>query len=173
MKLYALIKLAKEYPDKMLDLIQRFLPLIKKYAFLLKNEDAQYDLTLAFIEIIYKYPKNADNSQDKYILSYLKKSVRHAYIALSKKIAKNSHIYLEDVSNIEPTTIDNSKLEIIDFIKHLTKKQKDVIWLKYMCDYSNTEIAKLLNITRQAVNQIEKRAVNTLKYELEKNNEYL
>ncbi|WP_157863087.1 hypothetical protein [Desulfofarcimen acetoxidans] len=50
-------------------------------------------------------------------------------------------------------------------LKYLTIQQRKIVLLNIL-QYSDTEIANILNITRQAVNKIKRKAFYTLKIKL-------
>ena len=73
-----LLDQAQEHDESaMLELIQRFYPLFKKYAIKLEYEDAYEDLILWFIELIKSYKLAA--LQEEVIVSYIQVSVNNYY----------------------------------------------------------------------------------------------
>lgn len=163
-RLYLQIKRAKISNKIMYDTIIQFSPLIKRYSTLLFMEkaDAIAELTTEFIRIIKGFPTE-NNIQDKYVLSYIKKSIRNSYIAISKKQTKFTIVYFDDIENFEPGYFSESSIWFTDLLSSLTPLQKDVIILKYIYGYSDVEIATRKKITRQAVNQIKNRGLKKLK----------
>ena len=156
---------AKKNPDIMLELINMFNPLILKYSSLLKmdTEDAMSEFTLELIRIINKFPAKDEYDLDMYVLSYIKKSIRNSYISLSKKQTSLNITYLEDFNNIGIEESQLSAFWMNDILLKLTPVQRDVIILKYYHGYTVNEIANIMNISRQAVNQMKKRALKHLK----------
>ncbi len=158
------------YKSAVLELVTQFQPLIKKYSFLLNYEDSQSELTLTFIEIIYKIPiYNPRFKQDKYIVSYINSSIKNDYIYLSMN--KNKLYYYELPINLDiietlyqPNLED--KLVVKDLLSLLTRKEKEVINLKYFEEYSDTEISKKLRISRQAVNKTKNRAIQKMRRQM-------
>ena len=55
------------------------------------------------------------------------------------------------------------KFEISQLLNFLTDKQKQVIFYRYYCNYSDNEISEIMGISRQAVNKIKNRALNVLR----------
>lgn len=95
-KLYILINNIERDRDAIIQLVQMFEPLLKKYSLKLNYEDAYSDLQLFLIELVKKLNKNAlFNTEDKYYLSYIKKSIRNKYINLSKKQKKICDLTIE------------------------------------------------------------------------------
>jgi RNA polymerase sigma factor (sigma-70 family) len=157
----------KNYKYTMIQLIEQFEPLIKKYSNLLSYEDSQSELTLAFIETIYKIPThNAKFKQDKYIISYINKSIKNTYILLSKN--RNKKYYYESPINLDITEASyqlniEDKLFVDELLALLTEKEKEIIILKYFKEYSDMEISKKFGISRQAVNKTKNRAIKKMK----------
>ena len=46
----------------------------------------------------------------------------------------------------------------------LSKKQRDVIIYKYFMNFTDVEIAEVMGISRQAVNRIKNRGLETLRF---------
>lgn len=157
--LFELVKTiqTKGNENAMLKLIKEFQPLIKKYSYLVDYEDSESELTLTFIETLYKIPiNNPKFKQDKYIISYINKSIRNKYIYLSKN--RNKIYYYESPINLDITqtpyqTNIGNKLFINDLLLTLTKREREIINLKYFKEYSDIEISKKFGISRQAVNK--------------------
>lgn len=156
---------AQDDSGAMLELINQFTPLIRKYSFLLllDFDDAISELTAEFIRIIKDFPGKQEFSSDMFVLSYINKAVRHAYIAISKKQAHFNLLYSSEYTHFEQGYEPQNILWLEDLLSVLTKNQKKVIILKYLYDYSDIEIAQNLNVSRQAVNQIKNRAFQKLK----------
>ena len=165
MKLYEKMLIAKKEKTFMLELIKKFNPLIQKYSLLLEidKDDAISELTLEFIEIVNSFPGKKNYISDKYILSYIRKCIRNAYIAKSTETAKLKAVYLEDSFDSEPACFQHSTVWISDILAALSLTQRKVILLKYYYGYSVVEISKKLSISRQAVNQAKNRGLRKLK----------
>ena len=72
--------------DAMLLLIEKFSPLLQKYARKLNNEDAESELTLAFIELITAFNlEKMQCSSDGAVVNYISHSIHHSYIKLLKR----------------------------------------------------------------------------------------
>lgn len=165
MNIYKKMEKAKTNNDILLELIQTFNPLIRKYSLLLNMdyEDAISELTLEFIKIVKSFPAKKEYISDKYILSYISKSIRNAYITKSIELAKLKIVYFDDSFNWEPACFQYSTLWIDELLLKLTSTQKEVFLLRYYYGYSVVEIAKKLSISRQAVNQAKNRGLKKLK----------
>ena len=151
--------------DKLLYLIKKYEPLLKKYARKLNYDGAETDLTIAFIEIIRKMPKLGE---EKFIISYIQKSIKNKYIKLSIKqqsIIQKEIIYDFNILGKDSIHDINLSIDIRSALKYLTIQQRKIVLLNIL-QYSDTEIANILNITRQAVNKTKRKAFYTLKIKL-------
>lgn len=168
--LYELLRKCKtRNPGCILEIINKFNPLIKKYSYLLNYDDAEQDLIVALIEIVYKLPLNKipTKCSDKYIVSYIHSALKNKYIYLSKKqsiLLKQSD---ELDLNIYESSITSQDLYNYVFVKDLlnqvTELQRTILILKFIKNYSETEISDILDISRQSVNKAKNRALVTLK----------
>ncbi len=93
-KISKLIEKSKKNDKKsLLELVERFNPLINKYSRMLNYEDAKNDLTEHFIVTIKQMPLMTEAKE----LNYIKTSVKNNYIKLSKNLASYKHsIFLND-----------------------------------------------------------------------------
>ena len=76
---------------------------------------------------------------------------------------EDSSIYLEDII---PQEEKYSKLDFIcleDGIERLTKKEKQLIYLRYYENYNQQEIAKKLNVSQVQVSRLEKKIIEKLR----------
>lgn len=145
--------------------VTQFMPLIKKYAGYLAYPDATQDLIVLFLNILGKIPLSKFDPQKKTILvlSYISKAMKNGYIYLSKR-NRTTEYYVEDLAPDLAAKSDDLEIVFVrDAIKRLTTLQRRVIILKYYYGYKNSEISRILRISRQAVNQTKQRALNRLK----------
>lgn len=153
--------------DSLMYLIEKFKPLIRKYAKKLNYDGSDSDLIITLIYIIKSMPikTNITLKKDKCIIGYISNSIRYKYIALSKKYhstipdleLKEEIIATENINNIEDVLLINTYLD------KLSDLQKYVLKQIYFKDISERSIAKNLNISRQAVNKTKIRALKNLK----------
>lgn len=155
--------------NSMVELVNDFNPLITKYSYKLKYEDAKPDLILFFIECINSFPieKFYFENSEYAILSYINKSITFKYYKLCKINSKNLLEYI-DQDQIENSFLSNFdliniNLEISDSFKYLTNLQKKIIVLKYYYGYSDSEISVITQTSRQSVNRVKNRALEKLK----------
>lgn len=151
-------------------MINKFKPLIGKYSYLLKYDDANSDLIISFIEIIKKIPiyTNENFKIDKFVVGYIVSAMKNRYIYLSKKHYK---VYLNEINlNVDNINIWNGEnLNIEDkifawqLLDKLSKRQREVLILKFIKDYSDKDICKILKISRQSVNRIKNRGLDNMR----------
>lgn len=150
-----------------LRLLEKFEPLLNKYSRNTYYSDMKSDLTLFFIELIPKIPIYKENfKQDKYIISYIHKSLRHQYTLLNKKYENNLKMeeHLDSEYDLLPVFNDAyNGIELRSIIRNLTLKEKQVIIYKYQYDLSFASIGKIMNTSRQSIYKTHKRAINKLR----------
>ncbi len=142
-----------------------FEKLLKFYSNKLCYDDAAGDLTLFFIELLYRIDLTKFYLDDSVsIRKYIAVSIRNQYIALSQqweRYCKFSNKLYDNLDGYLPDFEDRfSLLESMDI---LSQKQKMIIIYKYLYGYNNFEIAVLLGVSYQAVNQLKNRALANLK----------
>lgn len=160
----------------MLDLVEQFMPLLKKYAYKLHTEDALQELTLRFLEIVFCMPLDSLKVDSDYaIISYVNCSVKNAYIALLKKYlkSKSDSLSWDELTEMQQLKISNhsekqypEKIcfdELLDTCPQLTEKERYVLTMIYYYGYSSAKIAKTLSSSRQNINQIKKRALEKMR----------
>lgn len=94
--------------EQALAFLEKFSPLLKKYAYFLQTEDALQELQcflLAFVKNLHL--NKLTSSTDGAIISYINKTIYHHYIALSKG---NRHkiptVSIEDKSDFDSLQFD-------------------------------------------------------------------
>lgn len=154
-------------------LIEKFQPLLRKYAYKLSYEDAYEDLLLYFIELILSLKSSIlSNTNDARLVSYISKGVQNQYCHFIKKYidSKNelqfSQLSEEQLHCIQQNLSTEDKettlpFEILNTI--LTPKETTTILAIYYYGYTSAELAKRYHLTRQAVNQLKQRALKKLK----------
>lgn len=159
--------------DATLLLIEKFNPLLKKYAYKLSYDDAYNDLLLNFIELLHNMQiENIHNKSEGSVISYICTSVHSSYVKrlievkrlrnliLYSDLNDNELYYVESIS----ATNDVYQEYELSFIKNiLTKQELTVICMIYFTGYTVTEIASFYGTSRQAVNQMKNRALKKLR----------
>lgn len=162
-----------------LQLLEMFDKLLKKYARLLGTEDAYEELRLFFFELLDRLKcKNLCGNSDGYAVSYISKSVKNQYIALSKARNSRKEDTFSDMSEeqmvyVEQIAATDDRVDISSCFpsgNKLSEREKLILQQFFVDDYSIEEIAQRLNISRQAVNQAKKRALNKIREALNENN---
>lgn len=159
--------------DAMVKLIDRFQPLLKKYAVKLSYEDAYEDAVLFFIEFIKGFNLKSMNSlKDEVIVSYINTSIINFYNKkIQKLIERKKEIVISDLTSEQAyyTEVRSAKEDKTDILvewgleKKLNQNEYRIIYMVYIEGYSVAEIARTSNKSRQAVNQIKRRALKKLK----------
>lgn len=166
--------LVERLPDETaaLQLLELFDKLLKKYARMLGTEDAYEDLRLFLFELLNKLKqKNIGSENDGYLVSYISKSIKNHYIALSKlrsyrredtfsDISDEQMIYIEQIAAM---TDNNSISEFYPIAQSLSEREKKIIQLFFVHGYSVEEIANQMHISRQAINQAKLRALEKIR----------
>ena len=161
--------------DAMLDLIERFKPMLRKYARMLNEdyEDAYSDALLWFIEIIRKINLTRLKShEDAVLVAYLSKSVNSEFIKKSMRLSKNWQIV--SFSQFEEWQLDmiedlqcnntGSLSTLLQGIKPLlTDFEYMVVCGIVVYGYKDVDIARMNGKTKQNVSQTKKRAFEKLK----------
>ena len=137
--------------DSLMEIINKFRPLIKKQAYALNYEDAENDLIVDMIELIYNMPFFQHDGQ---AVTYISTSIRHSYVKFLKqriRLRENECIYDPDIiKNIENLSEDFEKkdLDLLFAIRKLNYNQKWVIIYKFFFMFKDKEIMNKLNISR-------------------------
>ncbi len=152
--------------NKFLDILLKFDPLLNKLQRNSCYEDMKNELTLFLFILLDKIPIELVNlKNDRYIISYIAKSIKYQYIHINKihQNKNNNTLYLnEDVFNIGYTE-DLSNIILNDIIKSLTIKEQNVIKNIYLNNKSESEVGRKLGVSRQAIHKTHVRALNKIK----------
>ncbi|SNT01486.1 RNA polymerase sigma factor, sigma-70 family [Anaerovirgula multivorans] len=168
MELYDLLKRAKENDkDATYEIIKDFDATLKKLSKCLHYEEAEIDLIIELLILIktidmkiFKYSTHKQIA--KYIHMHLKKRTLNLFKKHKSKFKEFVEINYEIISDQTIGDIENIALISI-LIQSLVKRQQDVIILEFIQDFSEKDIAKILGISRQAVNRTKNRALDNLR----------
>ena len=162
--------------NAMTELIERFQPLLKKYAAKLNYEDAYEDLMLYYIGLIKSLNlKKLICTKDEIIVSYINVSIKNYYKkAITKIIKYKMQVALSDLTeeqmyyvDAKSATEDETDLFVEFGLREvLNDNECQVIYQLYIEGYTTAEIARLSSKSRQAVNQLKNRALNKIKRSL-------
>lgn len=173
MENYCLISLTQKFQRGDMSvfpaIFAEFEKLLHFFASRLIDEDGFQELSVFFVELLYKidvsqFKKNSEDCLSRYIAV----CIRNKYISLSKRNdlekSKNTAFF---EGYLEKDRLFNEDLALTQALKELLytlpPKQKRVILYKYIYNFSNKEIARHLSISPQAVNQIKNRALEKLR----------
>ena len=159
--------------EQALALLEKFSPLLKKYAFFLQSEDALQDFQCFLLAFAKNLQLNELTiSTDGAIISYINKAIYHHYIALSKG---NRHkiptVSIEDKSDFDSLQFDSnfgesdtySNLLLMDLQRALTADEYHVIYDHFFRQDSIQAIAARDKKSRQAINKCKKIALEKLR----------
>ena len=151
--------------DTFILILERFEPKLNKLQRNSIYEDMKSDLILFMFKLLNKIPLEKEVfREDKYIISYINKSLQYQYIYLNKinyKVKSNEMILEEtDINNRDDNCFSNIIFE--DLIKNLTEREKDMIFKRYKLNYSEAEIGRMKGISRQAVHKTHVRALSKM-----------
>lgn len=172
-RFYSLIQEYKNGDDsKFIDLVNYFDPLLSKFQRDSYYEDIKNELILFLLGLVKKIPIELETfKQDKYIVSYINKSLNNKYMLINK-LSKNRYdkeFYLNDQFYKVEYKNDCYDFIFIDMIKTLTSKERNIIVKIYLQGWNEACISRELNISRQAVHNMHIRALNKLKLSFSKN----
>jgi len=164
--LLGLIRRFKAYDSAAFsEIYDDFKGLIIFYSGKLADEDASQELTIFLLELLYSIDLTAfkaDNSDG--LRRYIAVSLRNKYIYLSREKQRYgilcNQLYENNAFFTETT---DEKISIYEALNTLSKRQRLIMIYKYIYNYSDVEIADMLNISRQAVNRLKNRSVASLK----------
>lgn len=154
-------------------LVEKFRPLIKRYAFFLHREDGFEDLQCFLLSMLKTWDMSRlSSTDDATVIRYIANSVKNEYIALSKNRAKERGTsYLEDATvqqvieyEQKTSTWDQySQLTLQDLHKVLNEYEFAILYALYFEQQSVAEVAQQKHKTRQAINQTKIKALQKLK----------
>ena len=150
--------------NAVLPLLKEFEGLIYHYKAKSGIEDICEELTAFLLELFQKINLNLfPDPEGDGINRYIAVSIGHKFVAISKE-HKKIQIFVTVTERDMGYTPDLCQEEILrETLSVLTPRQRDVILYKYIYRYSDTEIAEILDISRQALNQIKNRSVKILR----------
>ena len=134
-----------------------------------RGEEAVHDVFLTLME---KFEKNIADLRDKPALFFVIVVRNHSINLLEKKRVEEVPL-LEDNVFIEGMNLDeliisgDREAVLIELIRALEPTMREILEYKYILDYSNKEIAGVLNISQSAVSSRIDRAKKALRSKLE------
>ena len=172
-ELWRLIELSQAGDSECtLQLVSQFSPLLKKYSRRLRVEDSYEILQSCLLELIARMDiKRLSCCTNGVIIKYIEKTLLHQYIALSRDARKITTVLTEDLSEHDFFEYDlrfSNKDEYISLLLRdmqsvLSPTEYRILFSLFIKQYSVSETALQLNVTRQSVNQTKNRALRKLK----------
>jgi len=149
-------------------IIEKFRPVIRKYAMQLHYDGAESDLVISLIEFVYKLDvRKLQSRSEGELVSFIVHTIRNKKIDIYRKNNKGVEEIGIDSVPAMPDSIDFTETSCFrETIWKLPKKQRAVIIAKYFYGYSDIEIAEMFRVSRQAVNQIKRRAIKALRKDM-------
>lgn len=173
-EVYQLIRNTQEHDrDSMEKMLEKFAPLLRWASYHLNREDAYEDFSAWFLEMLFSVDLlRLRNTSDAGLVTYIKNAVHHQLIAFRKEDHKRvCTSSIEDLSNFDAERFEriNSTndfycdLFLQDLKSHLTGLEYRVIFSVYVEGKKPAELAKELQVSRQAVNEVKLNALRKLK----------
>ena len=156
--------------DSMAELILQFAPLIGKYKRYLRYDEAETDLIIGLIEMVYRLsPHAVENSDEGQLVRLIQKSIRNQATDLYRKqAARNQETPFPDYYDPADRHPYFATIYFKDMLRDLTPRQRQIVEYKLLYGFSDAEIGKALHISRQAVNRLYRRALAQLRKEIKK-----
>ena len=175
---HQLLRVQSGEESAVLELIDSFAPLLKKYAYPLNYSDAFNDLQLKLLQLI-KCIELSDEMyrDDKYFLSYIEKTIYRHYIQLSKKHIRDSKIIpmsalgkeSSDNESVHPlldklasTTDEYIQIQYDFLYRNLTEYEAKIMILHYIYDYPIKIIATHFSVSSASVSRSKGNAIKKL-----------
>lgn len=165
--------------QQLLECLEQFAPLLRKYARKLTSEDAYADLQLKLIQFILQFnPDKMRSSAEPYILSYLNRCIYNYYIYLSKQECLERMIspissmgnadedYTSDdiLDRLCPPSPESYTHEEFDLLyRTLTVREAEIIIAIYYFGYTTREVASHYGVSAPAICQSKSNAIKKLK----------
>lgn len=158
--------------EAMLELIQKFSPLFRKYARKLNYEDAYEDIILFYMEMIRSVNlERIVSLEDGAVISYINVSIINYYNKRVRQIIRcEKEVALSDLTEEQKYYVEAraAKLNQTDFFAELgiksllSEKEYQIIYQIYEEGYTAAEIARISQQSRQSVNQLKQRALKKI-----------
>lgn len=155
--------------DAVEDIYSRFYLNIKKWSRKLDYEEGETDITIAFLKLIKNIDLERFQREDKEIESFIYTFIKNESIDLIRRNkARKKEVFPinYDVLHDEKASDFYSNTFVSSLVNTLPKKQRIVIVEKFIHQHRVKDIAQRLGISRQAVNNLEKRGLENLRMTL-------
>ncbi|SHK41784.1 RNA polymerase sigma factor [Tepidibacter formicigenes] len=167
MELYDLLQRAKNNDkDAAYEIIKDFNPTLKKLSNSLHHEEAETDLIIELLKLIQIDIAKFNNSNNKQIAKYIHIHLKKRTLDLLKSNENKFKEYLEINHDIlADESIVDIEISVLTsiLIESLVSQQRDIITMEFIHGFSEKDIARILGISRQAVNRTKNRALKNLR----------
>ncbi|MCT4606285.1 MAG: RNA polymerase sigma factor [Marinisporobacter sp.] len=164
---YLLQRVQRGDEEAVANIYLKFKPTIKKLSRNLSYEEAETDLIIAFLETIREIEIDKLHvKSDGVVINYIYTFLKNKSINLFKKniLQRTQTTQLDLDILVDDALIDvDSNIFIANLLISLPVLQREVLKKKFIQDFSYKEIAKLLGISRQAVNRAKNRGLMNLR----------
>ena len=150
-----------------------YLPIYRYIHFRIDKKDDVQDLVqIVFLKVYESLEKYEERGKNP--LAYFFTVARNTVIDYQRKkptlkLYEETHLEGEEKYTPEYFAKINEETEIVDkAIKTLKGEQREVILLKYIAGFSNSEIAKQIGKSEDSIRQIQHRALKILRTKLSK-----
>lgn len=158
--------------ENFMNIFSYFNSKIKYLAYKLRYPEAETELIIYLYELLKLLnPNKFEKEQD--IVAYINRCLKNRSIFLHNKVFKDKELMsftseteILDVININDRSDEYSDIRFNDLISSLKPKQRQITFYKFYMQFSDVEIAEMLNISRQAVNKTQRLALRNLKTQL-------
>lgn len=152
-------------------LMEKFQPLINKYTYLLykdEKEDTEAELYIALWESVMNIPLIESDGQ---VFNYFSTAIKYRFLELYRASKKqhDNEIFMENDKYLSNLTFqqyeyDNFTVieDIKDFLKQFRDSKRKIYYMMLIENKSDTEIAEMLNLSRQYVNRMRRQLQSLL-----------
>ena len=147
------------------EIYECFIGLMKHYSYRLDGEDMLQELSMFLVKLLRSVDLSKfSDSDDNGLQRYISVALRNCYIFTAREKSKGN-IPTYPFNEIIPISWDSidERVNLSDAFSYLTFSQRKVMVYRYLYDYSDAKIATILKISRQAVNRLHRRAIESLK----------
>lgn len=143
---------------------EQYKKLILFYSSKVGDDDTLQELNIFLIELLYDIDISIfDDSSKNGIHKYIAVSLRNQYLKISRNKSDYAKLYCELYENEIKCSLSEENLFIDEVLRNLSDRQRLIILYKYVYNYTDSEIAFMLSISRQAVNRLKNRALSVLR----------
>ena len=150
-------------------LIERFYPALNKYSRLssMEYDDAMNEFLLKIYQLTIKIDLvNFTKLGEGAVINYYVASIKNHYINLNTRSNSSTSVsYIEELTDEVHNDFEyETKLLIKESLDKLSPYQRDLITKIYFYGFSEVELSKEYNVTRQAISNAKIRSLKKLKH---------